>query len=75
MELAVKNLPADAGNVKRSGFDSWVRKVPWRRAWKPTTVLLPGESRGQRSLAGYSPWGHRVNSDTTEQLTVDFETL
>ena len=55
MELAVKNLPADAGNVKRSGFDFWVRKVPWRRAWKPTTVLLPGESRGQRSLAGYSP--------------------
>ena len=30
---------------------------PWRRKWHPTPVLLPGESRGQRSLAGYSPWG------------------
>ena len=33
---------------------------PWRRAWQPTPVLLPGESHGQRSLAGCSPWGRRV---------------
>ena len=39
-----------------------------RRKWQPTPVVLPGESRGQRSLAGYSPWGHK-ESDTTEQLT------
>ena len=50
-----KNPPANAGDVKRHGFDPWVRKIPWRRAWKPTQVFLPGESRGQRSLAGYSP--------------------
>ena len=42
---------------KRRWFDPWVRKVPWRRAWQPTPVLLPGESHGQRSLAGYSPQG------------------
>ena len=42
---------------KRRGFDPWVRKIPWRRAWQPTPVFLPGESHGQRSLAGYSPWG------------------
>ena len=35
--------------------------------WQPTAVLLPGKSHGQRSLAGYSPWG-RKESDTTEQL-------
>ena len=35
-------------------------KIPWRRAWQPTPVFLPGKSHGQRSLAGYSPWGHRV---------------
>ena len=37
--------------------DPWVRKIPWRRAWLPTPVFLPGESHGQRSLEGYSPWG------------------
>ena len=38
---------------RRHGFDSWVRKIPWRRAWQPTPVFLPGESHGQRSLAVY----------------------
>ena len=42
---------------KRQGFDFWVGKIPWRRKWQPTPVFLPGESHGQRSLAGYSPWG------------------
>ena len=41
----------------------------WRRKWQPTPVFLPGESHGQRSLAGYSPWGGK-ESDTTEQLTL-----
>ena len=41
---------------KRRRFDRWVRKIPWRRAWQPTQVFLPGESYGQRSLAGYIPW-------------------
>ena len=47
------------------GFDSWIQKNPWRRAWQPTPVFLPGESHGQRNQAGYSPWGHK-ESDTTE---------
>jgi len=41
----------------RPGFN--VVKIPWRRAWQPTPVFLPGESHGQRSLEGYSPWGHK----------------
>ena len=44
----------------RPGFSPWVGKIPWRRVWKSTLVLLPGESQGQRSLAGDSPWGCRV---------------
>ena len=40
---------------------------PWRTAWQPSPVFLPGESHGQRSLAGYSPWGRR-GSDTTERV-------
>ena len=39
----------------KPGFDSWVGKIPRRRAWQPTPVSLPGESHGQRSLVGYSP--------------------
>ena len=41
----------------------------WRREWPPTAVFLPGESQGQRSLVGYSPWGHK-ESDMTEWLTL-----
>ena len=39
---------------------------PGKRAWHPTPVFLPGESHGQRSLVGCSPWGHK-ESDTTER--------
>ena len=41
----VKNLPANVGETL--GFDPWVRKIPWRRAWQPTPVFLPGKSHGQ----------------------------
>ena len=34
-------------------------RFPWRREWQPTPVFLPGESHVQRSLGGYSPWGHK----------------
>ena len=40
----------------------YVRKIPWREEWLPSPVFLPGEFYGQRSLAGYSPWGCRVRS-------------
>ena len=46
-------------------FYPWVGKIPWMRAWQPTPVFLPGESQGQRSLAGYSTWG-RKESNVTE---------
>ena len=59
MALVVKNLPAKAGD-NRCEFDPWVRKIPWRRAWQPTPVFLPGESHGQSSLLRYSPQGCRV---------------
>ena len=49
---------------KRHDFDPQV-KIPWRRAWQPTPVSLLEESLGQRSLEGYSPWGHK-ESDMTE---------
>ena len=58
--LVVKNPPANAGEVRNG-----VRKIPWRRKRQPTPVFLPGESPGQRSLAGYSPQDHK-ELDMTE---------
>ena len=57
----VKDLPA----MRRLGFDPWVGKILWRRERQPTPVILPGESRGQRSLVSYRLWGHK-DLDTTE---------
>ena len=50
-------VKASAWNAGDPGFNPWVGKIPWRRKWQPTPVLLPGESHGGRSLIGYSPWG------------------
>ena len=51
----------------RHGFDPWVRRISCRRKWQPTPVFFPGQSHGQRSLAGYNPWGHK-ESDRTEHI-------
>ena len=55
--------------TRRHGFDLWVGKVPWRRKWQLTPVFLPGESHGQRSLEGYSPWVYK-ESDTIEHTCI-----
>ena len=52
-------------HAKIHGFDPWVWKIPWRRKWQPTPVLLPVNSHGWRNLVGYCPWG-RKELDTTE---------
>ena len=56
--LVVKNLPASVGKRKRCKFDPWVRKIPWKRAWQSTPVVLLGESHGQSSLVSHDPVGH-----------------
>ena len=60
----IKNLLA----MQEIGFNPWVGTIPWRRDWLPTSVFMPGESHGQRSLAGYIPLDLQ-ELDTTEQLT------
>ena len=52
-----KKFTCQQRRCKRRGFDPWVGKIPWRTAWQPTPVFLPGESHGQRRLVGYSSWG------------------
>ena len=66
MALMVKNLPAnvgDAGSIPELG------RSPGRRKWQPTPVCLPGKSHGQRSMVGYSPWGHKESDTTAQQHT------
>ena len=63
--LMVKNLPASEGDMMTHGFDHQAEKIPKRRAWQPTPLFLPGESRGQRSFVGYSPQDCK-ESDMTE---------
>ena len=54
---------------KEHRFNPWVRKIPWRRKWQPTPVFLAGKSHGQRSLAGYNPWGGEELDTTEHKLT------
>ena len=65
--LMVKNPPANAGNAGETGLIPGLERFPSRRAWQPTPVFFAGESHGQRSLVGCSPWGHK-QSDTTERM-------
>ena len=60
-----------ACNAGDLGLIPGVGKIPWRRIWQLTPVLLPGKFHGQRSLVGYSPWG-RKESDMTERLHFHF---
>ena len=66
----VKNLPA----MRETRVPSLGREDPSRRAWQPTPGFLPGESLGQRSLMGFSPWGHK-ESDATNTFTFTFRAL
>ena len=61
----VKDLPA----MWETRAQSLGGEDPQRREWLPTLLFLPGKSYGQRSLVGYSPWGHK-ELDTTKQLTL-----
>ena len=69
--LVVKNLPANAGDVRNTGLIPGLGRFPGERAWQPTPVFLPGESHGRRSLVAYSPWD-RKESDRTERLHFHF---
>ena len=61
---SVERIHLQRRGYRKREFDPWVGKILWRRAWQPTPVFLPGESRGQRSLVGYSPWGHKESNMT-----------
>ena len=63
ISISSDGLPA----MRRPGFNPQVGKIPWRRKWQSTPVLLPEKFHGWRSLVGYSSWD-RKQVDTTQQL-------
>ena len=69
----VNNPLANAGDAGDSDLISGRGRFPWRRAWQPTTIFSPGKFHGQRSLAGYNPWGHK-ESDMTDLLSMHTRT-
>ena len=66
-----KERTCQCRRCKRCRFDPWIRKIPWRRAWKPTPVFLPGEFHGQRSPESYSPWGGTESDRTGNQAGLE----
>ena len=66
--VVVKNPSANAGDVRDADSIPGLGRSSGGGEWQPTPVFLPGEYQGQRSLAGYSPWGCK-ESDMTEKLT------
>ena len=67
---STKKPACQCRRCKICGFDPGVGKIPWKRAWQPTLVFLPGEFHGQRSLVGYSPWGHWVGHNWATSLSL-----
>ena len=61
----VKNPLPNVGDIEDSGLIPGMGKFPWIRKWQPISVFLPGKFHGQKSLAEYSPWGHK-EPDTTK---------
>ena len=61
-------IPEPTCQCRRCRFDPWIGKMPWKKKWQPTPVLLPGKFHGERNLVGYSPWGYK-ESDMTEHST------
>ena len=66
----VKNLPCQYRRCQRPGLNPRIGKIPWRRKWQPTPVFLPGESHGQRNLAGYRTCsGKESDTMSTNELS------
>ena len=70
--LAAKTIKSICLQCGRPGFDPWVGRIPWRRKWQPTPVLLPGKSHGWRSLVGYSLGSWRVGHNWATSLFFQF---
>ena len=62
----VKNPPTNAG-MQETQFQSLCQEEPWGRKWQLASAFLPGKFHGERSLVGYSPWGHKRATKQQQQ--------
>ena len=67
--LSSKESACQCRRHRRCRFNSCVRKTPWRNKWQPTPIFLLGNSHGQTSLVGYSPWGRQESNMTEHHIT------
>ena len=72
-DLVVKNTPANAGDTRDAGSILGSGRSPGGGNGNPLRYFLPGESHGQRSLEGYSPWGYKESDTTEHPRTETFE--
>ena len=70
-----KEPTCQSRRLRRCRFGPWIGKIPWRRKWKPTPVVLRWKSHGLRSLAGSSLWGHQESHVTEHACTVVFPNI
>ena len=63
---STKEFACQCNRHKRCSFNPWAGKIPWSRNWQTASVFLPGKFHGQRSLAGYSLWGHKELNRTED---------
>ena len=68
-------MACQCSRCKRPSFGPWFGKIPWRKKWQPAPVFLPGESHGQRSLAGYSPESGTINTNSSKSVTYGITVL
>ena len=74
--ISGKGSACQCRRCKKHGFNPWVGKIPWRRAWQPTPVFLPGNFHGKRSLEGYNPWCCKeLETDDTHFRPIVIDTM
>jgi len=71
--LSGKEFAYQCRRCKRCRFDPWFGKIPWSRKWQPTSEFLHGKFHRQKSLVGYSPWGHKELDMTEHACTPYFK--
>ena len=73
--LSGKDSACQCRRPMKCRINPWVEKISWRWKWQPTLVFLPGKFHGQKSLAGYSPWGHKEVDMTDHTNTSSLSTI